>query len=405
VTVPSLLLLEPIGGIAGDMFLAAAIDAGVDARALEAALRTVAIGGWRLVVSRKVSGGIAGTHVRVDVEGPQPADRSLAEILSLVGASGLSPRARAAARDVFERIGRAEAKVHGVRIEDVHFHEVGAVDSVVDACGAAVALDLLGWPRVAAAPPELGAGTVRTAHGLMPVPPPAVLEILAGKAVRHGGPPGEAVTPTGAALLAAFAEVGPLPAIVPARVGYGVGTATWPDRPNVLRMTLGEAPGAEVPGPSGAGGGAGPLWVLEANLDDCTGQLVARAIEACLEAGALDAWAAPLTMKKGRPGILLGALAAPERRAAVARSMLLETTTLGVRQHAVSRDELAREVVPVDTVYGTVRVKIARLEGREVGAQPEYEDCAALARERGVPVREVLAAAIAAHRAGRGGSV
>ena len=393
---PSLLLLEPIGGIAGDMFLAAALDLGVDRGALEAALRSLGVPGWRLEVSRRESSGIAGTHLDVAVDGPQPHHRALSEILALVDRSGLSPRAKAAARAVFERIGRAEAKVHGVPVERVHFHEIGAVDSIVDACGAAVALDLLGWPRVAAAVPELGTGTVRTAHGPMPVPPPAVLEILAGVPVRLAGPPGEAVTPTGAALLAVLAEVGPLPPVVPGRIGYGVGTAVWPDRPNVLRMTLGE------PGPvadTGAPGGEGVLWVLEANLDDCPGQLVARAIEGCLEAGALDAWAAPLTMKKGRPGILLGALASPERRDAVARVLLTETTTLGVRRHAVRRDELAREIVTVDTAYGPVRVKVALEGGREVGAQPEYEDCAARARERGVPVREVQAAAIAALRA------
>ena len=293
---PSLLLLEPIGGIAGDMFLAAALDLGVDRGALEAALRSLGVPGWRFEVSRRESSGIAGTHLDVAVDGPQPHHRALSEILALVDRSGLSPRAKAAARAVFERIGRAEAKVHGVPVERVHFHEIGAVDSIVDACGAAVALDLLGWPRVASAVPELGTGTVRTAHGPMPVPPPAVLEILAGVPVRLAGPPGEAVTPTGAALLAVLAEVGPLPPVVPGRIGYGVGTAVWPDRPNVLRMTLGEpGPAAEA----GASCGEGVLWVLEANLDDCPGQLVARAIEGCLEAGALDAWAAPLTMKKG----------------------------------------------------------------------------------------------------------
>ncbi|HEY6099354.1 MAG TPA: nickel pincer cofactor biosynthesis protein LarC [Anaeromyxobacter sp.] len=394
----SLLLLEPIGGIAGDMFLAAAIDAGVDAARLEAALRTLGVPGWRLVLSRRTSGAVAGTHLEVRVDGPQPHDRALAEILALVDGSGLSPRARAGAREVFERIGRAEAKVHGVPLEDVHFHEVGAVDSIVDVCGAAVALDLLGWPRVVSSPPELGSGKVRTAHGELPVPPPAVLELLVGKAVRPGGPPGEAVTPTGAAILASFAEVGPLPAIVPERVGYGVGTVSWPDRPNVLRMTIGSTPHPD-PLPSRARGeGREQLWVLETNLDDCSGQLVARAIEACLEAGALDAWAAPLTMKKGRPGLLLGALAAEARREAVSRAMLLETTTHGVRGHPVSRDELEREVVKVETEYGEVRVKVARLEGHEVGAHPEYDDCLARARERGVPVKEVLAAASAAYR-------
>jgi pyridinium-3,5-bisthiocarboxylic acid mononucleotide nickel chelatase len=226
-----------------------------------------------------------------------------------------------------------------------------------------VALELLGWPRAVAAPPELGSGFVKTAHGLLPVPPPAVLELLLGLPVRPGGPPGEAVTPTGAALLAGLFEVGPLPPHRPTRIGYGAGTARWPDRPNVLRLTMGELdPPAAAPGEA--------LVVVECNLDDAAGQLAARAIEAALEAGALDAWAAPLTMKKGRPGLLLGALCEPARRDAVARVFLTETTSLGVR-----------------------------LDGRVVNAQPEYEDCLARAVERGLPVKEVLSEAASAWRA------
>jgi pyridinium-3,5-bisthiocarboxylic acid mononucleotide nickel chelatase len=384
----SLLVLEPIGGIAGDMFLAAALDLGVDRAALEGALRTLGVGGWRLAVTRKTDSGIAGTHVEVIVEGEQPHARALGEILALVDESGLSPRARAAARAVFQRIGRAEAKIHAVAVEDVHFHEVGAVDSIVDVCGAAVVLDLLGWPRVLSAPPELGHGIGRAAHGPMPIPPPAVLEILVGTPVRHGGPPGEAVTPTGAALLAELATVGPLPPFVPGRIGYGMGTVSWPDRPNVLRVT--EAEPAEPR----------ELWVLETNLDDCPGQLVARALDAALEAGALDAWAAPVTMKKGRPGVLLSALVEEPRRAAVTRVLFEETTTLGVRRRPVEREVLSRELVTVETPYGPVRVKVARVAGREVGAHPEYDDCLALAREKGIAVKEVMAAAVAAHRAG-----
>ncbi len=387
-----LLVLEPIGGIAGDMFVAAALDLGVPIDALEAALSTLALRGFRLSASRKIDCGIAGTHLDVVVEGEQPHTRGLGEILALVEGSGLSPRAKAAARAIFERMGRAEAKVHGVRIEDVHFHEVGAVDSIVDVCAATVALELLGWPRVLCAPPELGRGISRTAHGPTPIPPPAVLELLAGKPVRPGGPPGEAVTPTGAALLAELAEVGPLPPHVPSRIGYGVGTVSWPDRPNVLRMTLGEEAPEE---------GASEVWLLETNLDDCPGQLVARAVEAALEAGALDAWAAPVTMKKGRPGVVVAALAEESRRALVTRALFLETTTLGIRRRRVERDVLGRETRTVETAYGPVRVKVAILDGREVGAHPEYEDCAARARERGVPVKEVMAAAAAAHRASR----
>jgi uncharacterized protein (DUF111 family) len=235
-----LLVLEPVGGIAGDMFLAAALDLGVDRVALEAALATLAVGPFRLELSRRSESAIQGTHLEVVAEGEQPHERGLREILALIEGSGLAPRAKAAARALFERIGRAEAKVHGIPLEQVHFHEVGAVDSIVDLCGAAVVMDLLGWPRAVSTPPELGRGIVRTAHGPMPVPPPAVLEILAGKLVQPGGPPGEAVTPTGAAILAELFEIGPIPPFTPGRIGYGLGTRTWPDRPNLLRLTLGE---------------------------------------------------------------------------------------------------------------------------------------------------------------------
>ncbi len=386
----SLLVLEPIGGIAGDMFLAAAIDLGVDPLALEAALAGLGLPGWRLAVTRKSDCGIAGTHVDVVVEGEQPHARGLAEILALIDASRLPARARAAARALFERVGRAEAKVHGVPVSEIHFHEVGAVDSIVDLCGAAVALDLLGWPKVVCAPPELGRGIGRSAHGPMPIPPPAVLELLAGKQVRPGGPNGEAVTPTGAAILAELAEVGPLPGFAPSRIGYGVGTRSWADRPNVLRATLGEPAAA-----------AADLVVLEANLDDATGQLVARAIDVALEAGALDAWATPITMKKGRPAVMISALVEEPLRAEVTRLLFTETTTLGVRRRRVERDVLARVVATVETRYGAVRVKVAILDGAEVGAQPEHDDCLARAKEHGVALREVMSAALAAHRAGR----
>ena len=386
--------LEPVGGIAGDMFLAAALDAGVPRAALEAALRTLPVGGFRLEVTRAVAQGVSGTHVEVRADGPQPHHRKVTEVMELVRRGGLAPRTRDAALALFERIGRAEARVHGIPLDDVHLHEVGGIDSIVDVCGAAVALELLGWPRVFSLAPELGQGTVRTEHGTLPVPTPAALEILAGSPVRPGGPPGEAVTPTGAAILAVLAEIRAPPPFTPRRIGYGVGTVRWPDRPNVLRMTVGEC------GEDGLAVSRGVVQ-LEANLDDSPGQLVARGLEAALEAGALDAWATPCTMKKGRPGVVLAALAPEERRDAVARAILAETTTLGVRMRPVERIELEREHVSVETEYGAVRVKVGRLEGAVLTAHPEYEDCAARARERGVAVKEVMAAADSAWRATR----
>jgi uncharacterized protein (TIGR00299 family) protein len=402
--VADLLFLEPVGGIAGDMFLAAALDLGLPRADLERALASLRVPGFRLDVRAAEDGGLRGTHVDVVVE-PDPHHghahggghahdhgRALSGILRLVDASGLAPRAKAAARALFERIGEAEARVHGVSVEAVHFHEVGAVDSIVDVCGAAVVLDLLGWPRVVARPPELGHGFTRTAHGRLPVPPPAVLELVKGMPVRPGGPPGEAVTPTGAALLAVLAEVtDEPPLLVPRRTGVGVGTARWPDRPNVLRMTLGEDASARAAAEASEG-----VWELAANLDDATGQLVARAIEAALEAGALDAWAVPCTMKKGRPGLVVGALAAAAARDAVARAIARETTTLGVRFRPVERLELARAHETVATPFGPVRVKIGRLDGAVLQAQPEHDDCLAAAKANGVPLKDVLYAALAA---------
>ncbi len=391
-----LLLLEPIGGLAGDMFLAAAIDLGVDRADLEAQLRTLGLPGWKLEVSRVLVNGIAATHVEVVVEDAPHGDRRLADLVAVVDRSALSDRARATARDLFTRLARAEARVHACAVEEVHFHEVGAVDSIVDLCGAVVALELLGWPRAVAAPPELGRGFVKTAHGMLPVPAPAVLELLTGLPVRPGGPAGEAVTPTGAVLLAGLFELGPLPPHRPVQVGYGAGTVRWPDRPNLVRLTVGEAY-PPVAGPGEA------LLVLECNLDDASGQLVGHAIAAALDAGALDAWAAPLTMKKGRPGLCLGALCDPSRSDAVARVLLTETSTLGVRFTRVERQALRRELEPVETRYGTVLVKVAWLGGQVVNAQPEWDDCEARALEAGVPVKEVLAEAASAWRVGRRG--
>jgi uncharacterized protein (TIGR00299 family) protein len=393
VNVAGLLYLEPVGGIAGDMFLGAALAVGVDRGALESALATLGVP-FHLDVRPAEAQGIAGLHVEVVPEGPQPHHRRLPDIRALIGASGLPPRARDAALALFERIGAAEAAVHGIPLEDVHFHEVGAIDSIADLCGAAVVMDLLGWPRAVSLPPELGQGMARTAHGPLPVPAPATLEILRGSPVRAGGPPGEAVTPTGAAILATLCEIGEPPLFTPRRTGYGVGTVRWPDRANVLRMTL-----AEASDPLTARRG---VVQIEANLDDCPGQLVARAIEAALEAGALDAWAIPCTMKKGRPGIVLAALAGEDLREAVVRALLAETTTLGVRIRPVERVELERALVGVETEYGVVRVKVGRLAGDVLGAHPEYEDCVARARERGVAVKEVMAAAAAAWRGGPG---
>jgi uncharacterized protein (TIGR00299 family) protein len=251
-----------------------------------------------------------------------------------------------------------------------------------------VVLELLGEPEVYAAPPPLGSGTTRTAHGVIPIPGPATLEILRDVPVRFEGV-GELTTPTGAALLKTFCRIGPPPELVVEKVGYGVGTADFTDRPNVLRATLGTL----------AHGGAAGTYVLECNLDDCSPQVLGFLVERLLELGALDAYVLPATMKKGRPGHLLGAVVGADVRDRVMDALLAESTTLGVRFHRVERTALERESREVETRFGKVRVKLGRRGGKELNAQPEYEDCRALALQHGVPLKQVWAEALAAYLA------
>ncbi|MBI3185405.1 MAG: nickel pincer cofactor biosynthesis protein LarC [Myxococcales bacterium] len=381
------LYLEPVGGIAGDMFLSAAVELGVEPRELERALSGLGLPAWRLELARAERHGIVGTHLDVVVElgEPEGAHRSLSEIRSLIEAAGSMPeKARERALRAFQLLGEAEAKVHGQPLEEVHFHEVGALDSIVDLCGAAVALELLGSPEVFSAPPPLGSGLVQSEHGPIPAPGPATLELLRGLPVRFEGT-GELTTPTGAALLKAFAKVEPPPEMEVQRVGYGVGTFEFADRPNVLRATLGRKSGAQS------------ALVVEANLDDCSPQLIGAVLEKLLEEGALDVYVLPATMKKSRPGHLLGAVVKVDRRDAVVRTLLSESTTLGVRMHRVDRAVLERGHQVVETPFGSVRVKVGRLGAEVMNAQPELEDCRALAKKAGVPLKRIISEAVAAY--------
>jgi pyridinium-3,5-bisthiocarboxylic acid mononucleotide nickel chelatase len=383
----TVLYLEPVGGIAGDMFLAAMLDLGVDARALEEGLRTLGLDGWGFEVSRAMRQAISGVHLNVALSSEVPhVHRGLSDILGRIDASGLPPRTKAQARAVFEVIGRAEAKIHDVPLESVHFHEVGAVDSIVDVCGAALALELLGQPEVVSAPPPLGSGMVETMHGRFPVPVPATLEILRDLPVRCEGQ-GELTTPTGAALLRALSRPGPPPAMRLERTGYGLGRRELPDRPNVLRATLGtpvEATDTEV-------------WELAVTLDDATPQLLGYLVETLLSHGALDAWVAPVTLKKSRPGHVLSVLVSGREREGVVHRLLTESPTLGVRAWPVQRTVLDRAYVEVETAHGPVRVKVGSLDGETLNAAPEYEDVRARAEAAGVPFKQVWAEALAAY--------
>jgi hypothetical protein len=296
----------------------------------------------------------------------------------------------------------AEAKVHATAIDDVHFHEVGAVDAIVDVVGSAAALEWLGAELVVS-PLPMGRGFVKAAHGTLPLPAPATVECLAGLQTYDGGLDFEFVTPTGAAIVGAHASGSSRwPSMAPERVGWGAGTVNLKDRPNVLRAVLGApvtaAHAARSHGAAGGGGAAtsGTHTVLEANVDDATGELAASWIAALLAVGAVDAWTTSITMKKGRPALTLSALAPAERADAVAHAMLRETTSLGVRRYDVSRAERPRRMVEVETAYGRIPVKIAEGPFGPAQIKPEFDACQAAAQAHGVPVREVVQAASAA---------
>ncbi len=375
--------LDAFSGISGDMAVGALLDAGADAGALVGALRSLATGAeYRIEKTRR--GGIAATKFRVQTTEPQ-RHRHLPQILRLIETAALPEGVRRAAAAVFERLGAVEAAVHGVPIEKVHFHEVGAADSIADIVGACVGLDLLGVREVYCSAVNVGGGTVETEHGTLPVPAPATAALLKGKPVYSRGPQKELTTPTGAAIAAALArDFGPLPPMRVAAIGYGAGEQDFPEQANVLRVLVGETTGAAE---------AAAVDILEANLDDATPELLGFAMERLLEAGALDVSFSPLVMKKNRPGVLLRVIARPEDREALAGLILRETTSFGVRFLAAERRLAARRFVEVDTAYGRVRVKVS-----DTGQfAPEYEDCRKLAIETGAPLQRIVTEATCAY--------
>jgi uncharacterized protein (TIGR00299 family) protein len=380
------LALDPVGGIAGDMLIAALLHLGAPRAALDEGLRKLGLP-IEVIVQEVAVNGISALHVEVRGPAEDHVHRPWREIRALIDGAGLPVQAARRAQEAFALLARAEGRVHGVAPEEVTFHEVGALDSIADICGAALLIEALQVERLVALPPPAGSGTTCSAHGIIPVPAPATLEVLRGRSVRPSGP-GERTTPTGAAVLAAWTEeAAALPEMSVEAIGYGAGKKRWDDAPNLLRAVLGET-NSQAEG----------AWVLETNLDDLSPQLVSLALEAVLAAGALDAWIAPVTMKKGRPGHLFGVLCGGDVRAAVEAVLFRETSTLGVRATRVSRTILDRELVEVTTPYGKVRVKLGRSKGQLLNAQPELEDCRQAAERHGVPVKEVQAAALSAFR-------
>lgn len=372
-------------GISGDMLLGALVDAGADLSRIEAELRRLPVSGWTLAAEKVKRGALQATQVRVAVTETHH-HRGLGDILQIIARAGLAAGVAARASGVFKCLGEAEARVHGVPVEKVHFHEVGAVDAIVDIVGACVGLELLGVEQFACSALNVGGGRVETGHGVLPVPAPATADMLQHAPSYSTGIERELVTPTGAALVAGLVtQFGPMPRMTVTQIGYGAGAADLAEQPNVLRLFLGEAAEAACTADEPV------VTVLEANLDDMSPLVGGYFMEQALAAGALDVFYTPVQMKKNRPGLVLTVICPPERADALSELIFEQTTTIGLRHYEARRRTLEREFVTVETPYGPVRMKLARLNGRVLNAAPEYEDCQRLAREKAVPLKQLLA--------------
>ncbi len=390
------LCFDSVGGASGDMILATLIDLGVEADTLRSQLSSLPVEQFELIVSRDTTSGFAGTRVNVAVREEAHVHRCLRHIREMLGAAVLPKRARELALAVFAKLAEAEAAVHGTTAEEVHFHEVGAVDSIVDIVGACCALCELGVDAVRVSPLPLGSGTVECAHGTMPVPAPATARLLDGQPVVRTDEQTELVTPTGAALLTTWKELMPSNESgetgTVSATGTGLGTRKLRSRPNMLRAMLMEREPAGDTTPD-------TCLVLECNLDDTVPELLGALTERLLAAGALDVFMAAIFMKKQRPGTRLTVLCEESKRELLLDAIFRGCTTFGVRAYKVDRTTLARRHESVETSRGPVRVKIGTWQGEDITWAPEYEDCAALAGEQNVSVRQVYEAAVGAAHA------
>jgi uncharacterized protein (TIGR00299 family) protein len=370
-------------GASGDMILGALVDAGVPIETLRAELQKLGVPGWTLAAREVRRGAFRATKVDVQVDPDlSRAERHLADISGILGGSGLGPAIVATATRIFTRLAEAEARVHGTTVDEVHFHEVGAIDAIVDVTGAVIGLHLLGAEAVHVSALPLGGGFVDTAHGRMPIPGPGTAELLRGFPVVDTGVRAELVTPTGAAILTTLAAgAGRMPAMTVELVGYGAGTADFAGTPNVLRCFVGD--GAEA-------GGTETIVQVETTIDDMSPQLYEPLMDRLFEAGALDVFLTPVIMKRSRPGTVLTALCPPARVGDLSRVLFEESSTIGVRWTEMSRARLEREMVTITTAYGAVSAKVSRLGGRIVTVTPEFAEVARIAREKSLPVREVL---------------
>ena len=387
--------LDCFSGISGDMFVGALLDVGLPLERLFADLKKIPLGFYEFKRTRALRGHLVGTRVEIRVPGKQPS-RKLRDIEALIRDSELSAGVKERALEVFSRLAEAEGKLHNMPPEQVHFHEVGAVDAILDIVGACIGLEFLEISQLTCSPVNVGSGCVAAAHGSLPVPAPASLELLKDLPIYSSGVDGELGTPTGAALISTLATgFGPIPPMRVERIGYGAGAREIPGHPNLARLLLGEsaepvrvrdgAPGDEV------------VSVIEANVDDMSPQLYGYFIDQALAAGALDVTCTPIQMKKDRPGILLSVLCTPEKGDALAQMLFEQTTTIGVRIYEARRKILERELVSIQTPYGAVNVKVAKRDGKVLNVAPEYEDCRRLASEKGVPLKQVMIAAQASY--------
>ncbi|MSV27926.1 MAG: nickel pincer cofactor biosynthesis protein LarC [Bryobacterales bacterium] len=379
---PKLCYLDAFSGVSGDMLVGALAGAGADQSAIIAAIASLGVEA-RVSFEQVKRQGIGATKFHVHAE-ETPRHRHLPAILKIIERGEMPERVKQNASAVFQRLGEAEASVHQMPIEKVHFHEVGAIDSIADIVGACVGFELLGAGEIVCSPLNLGSGTVNTEHGLLPVPAPATTALVAGVPVYARGPAVELTTPTGAAVVTTLARsFGVMPPMTIKSTGYGAGTKDFPGQANVLRVILGEASGAQE---------ATTVSVMEANIDDSSPQVLAYAVERLFEAGALDVTLQPLEMKKGRPGTLLRVIAKPEDRETLAQIVFAETSSLGLRFHSAERRVQARAWIDVETAHGKVRMKVSGL-----GYAPEYEDCRLLAQAAGLPLKQIIAEANAAY--------
>lgn len=387
------LYFDCFAGASGDMILGALVSAGVDPRALIDQLQLLGVSGWEVDFEKVDRSGISATYARVHTA-HEHAHRHLSNILKIIYASGLTAEVKDRAARIFSLLAETEARVHNQPIDKIHFHEVGALDAIIDVCGAAIGFELLGIQRFISSPLRVGSGMVEMAHGRFPIPPPAVADLLQGKPIYAGEIEGEFVTPTGAAIIVAVCEsFGPVPAMKIAATGYGAGSRKHEKFPNALRVFVGET--ADL-----AASGDEALLMIETNIDDISPQVVGYVMDRAFELGALDCYLTHTQMKKNRPGVLLSILCRPDERETFLQMIFAETTTIGARSYEVMRRALARETVTVDTQFGPIDVKVAYPnDGKNaVNVMPEFEQCRAAAKKAAVPLREVQEAACAAYR-------